>query len=250
MSNSAAALMMGGIPTIAPIAEGTSVGGKAFPSLAFTKEGTLLVGERTRRQAVSNPEGTIMAIKRSMYADRMVEVYGKEFAPRQVYSLVFQKAEFDAEGFLGEQVTKAVITITACFNDNQRQATKDAEQFADADKQKKEEAGIRNQADNMLYTVEKTKSELKDKIPQDLLTKLDNSSKELKESLDEKDIEKIKGRTEALTNVLKEVGTIAYRLTLASQESSSGQSDRTDSTVREVVDAEYKVNQAQDERRS
>jgi molecular chaperone DnaK len=126
-SNSAAAVMMGGRPTIIPSAEGTSVGGKAFPSyVAFTTQGALLVGEPARRQAVSNPEWTIMAIKRKMGTDYKVKVAGKEFTPQQISAFILQKIKSDAEAFLGEQVTKAVITVPAYFNDNQRQATKDA----------------------------------------------------------------------------------------------------------------------------
>ena len=126
-SNSAAAVMMGGRPTIIPSAEGTSVGGKAFPSyVAFTKEGQLLVGEPARRQAVSNPEGTIMAIKRKMGTDYKVNIYGKEYTPQQISAFILQKIRADAEAFLGEKVEKAVITVPAYFNDNQRQATKDA----------------------------------------------------------------------------------------------------------------------------
>ena len=126
-SNSAAAVMMGGRPTIVPSAEGTSVGGKAFPSyVAFTNQGALLVGEPARRQAVSNPEWTIMAIKRKMGTDYKVKVAGKEFTPQQISAFILQKIKSDAEAFLGEQVTKAVITVPAYFNDNQRQATKDA----------------------------------------------------------------------------------------------------------------------------
>ncbi len=126
-SNSAAAVMMGGRPTIIPSAEGTSVGGKAFPSyVAFTNQGALLVGEPARRQAVSNPEWTIMAIKRKMGTDYKVKVAGKEFTPQQISAFILQKIKSDAEAFMGEQVTKAVITVPAYFNDNQRQATKDA----------------------------------------------------------------------------------------------------------------------------
>ncbi|MDA4112021.1 MAG: molecular chaperone DnaK [Thaumarchaeota archaeon] len=126
-SNSAAAVMMGGRPTIIPSAEGTSVGGKAFPSyVAFTKEGALLVGEPARRQAVSNPEGTIMAIKRKMGTDYKVRVYGKEYTPQQISAFILQKIRADAESYLGEKIDKAVITVPAYFNDNQRQATKDA----------------------------------------------------------------------------------------------------------------------------
>ncbi|MDG6994821.1 MAG: molecular chaperone DnaK [Nitrososphaerota archaeon] len=126
-SNSAAAVMMGGRPAIIPSAEGTSVGGKAFPSyVAFTKEGQLLVGEPARRQAVSNPEGTIIAIKRKMGTDYKVRVYDKEYSPQQISAFILQKIRTDAEAFLGEKVAKAVITVPAYFNDNQRQATKDA----------------------------------------------------------------------------------------------------------------------------
>src|SRR5579883_113395 len=126
-SNSAAAVMMGGRPTIIPSAEGTSVGGKAFPSyVAFTKDGQLLVGEPARRQAVSNPEGTITAIKRKMGTDYKVRVYGKEYTPQQISAFILQNIRADAEAFLGEKVNKAVITVPAYFNDNQRQATKDA----------------------------------------------------------------------------------------------------------------------------
>jgi molecular chaperone DnaK len=130
-SNSAAAVMMGGRPTIIPSAEGTSVGGKAFPSyVAFSKDGALLVGEPARRQAVSNPEGTIMAIKRKMGTDYKVKVIGKEYTPQQISAFILQKIKNDAEAFLGEKVTKAVITVPAYFNDNQRQATKDAGSIA------------------------------------------------------------------------------------------------------------------------
>lgn len=126
-SNSAAAAVIGGRPTIVPSAEGTSVGGKAFPSfVAFTKDGQLLVGEPARRQAVSNPEGTVMAIKRKMGTDYKVSIYGKEYTPQQISAFILQKIKRDAEAFLGDKVEKAVITVPAYFNDNQRQATKDA----------------------------------------------------------------------------------------------------------------------------
>jgi molecular chaperone DnaK len=126
-SNSAAAAVIGGRPTIIPSAEGTSVGGKAFPSyVAFTKDGQLLVGEPARRQAVSNPEGTVMAIKRKMGTDYKVNIYGKEYTPQQISAFILQKIKRDAEAFLGDKVEKAVITTPAYFNDNQRTATKDA----------------------------------------------------------------------------------------------------------------------------
>lgn len=130
-SNSAAAAVIGGRPTIIPSAEGTSVGGKAFPSyVAFTKDGQLLVGEPARRQAVSNPEGTVLAIKRKMGTDYKVNIYGKEYTPQQISAFILQKIKRDAEAFLGDKVEKAVITVPAYFNDNQRQATKDAGSIA------------------------------------------------------------------------------------------------------------------------
>jgi len=133
-SNSAAALMEAGRPTIIPSAEGTSLGGKAFPSyVAFTKDGQMLVGEPARRQAVSNPEGTVMAIKRKMGTDYKAEVHGKEYSPQQVSAFILQKIKRDAEAYLGQKVEKAVITVPAYFNDNQRQATKDAGQIAGLD---------------------------------------------------------------------------------------------------------------------
>ncbi len=126
-SNSAAAAVIAGRPTIIPSAEGTSVGGKAFPSyVAFTKDGQLLVGEPARRQAVSNPEGTVQAIKRKMGTDYKVNIFGKEYTPQQISAFILQKIKRDAEAFLGDTVQKAVITVPAYFNDNQRQATKDA----------------------------------------------------------------------------------------------------------------------------
>jgi molecular chaperone DnaK len=126
-SNSAAAVMEGGRPTIIPSAEGTSIGGKAFPSyVAFTKDGQLLVGEPARRQAVTNPEGTIAAIKRKMGTDYKVNISGKEYTPQQISAFILQKIKRDAEAYLNDTVTKAVITVPAYFNDNQRTATRDA----------------------------------------------------------------------------------------------------------------------------
>ncbi|MBN1454862.1 MAG: molecular chaperone DnaK [Methanomicrobia archaeon] len=126
-SNSAAAALIGGKATIIPSAEGTSLGGKAFPSyVAFTKDGQRLVGEPAKRQAVSNPEGTISAIKRKMGTDYKVKAYGKEYTPQQITAFILQKIKTDSEAFLGDKVDKAVLTVPAYFNDNQRTATKDA----------------------------------------------------------------------------------------------------------------------------
>ena len=133
-SNSAASVMMGGKPALIPAAEGTSIGGKAFPSVvAFTKEGQLLVGEPARRQAVTNPDNTIIAAKRKMGSDHIFKVQGKDYKPQQISAFILQKIKKDAEAFLGEPVTKAVITVPAYFDDNQRQATKDAGTIAGLD---------------------------------------------------------------------------------------------------------------------
>jgi len=127
-SNSAAAVMQGGRPVVIPSAEGITVwGGKAFPSyVAFTKDGQLLVGEPARRQAATNPEGTVAAWKRKIGTNYRYKIYGKEYSPEQLSAFLLQKIKRDAEAYLGEPIKKAVITVPAHFNDNQRQATKDA----------------------------------------------------------------------------------------------------------------------------
>lgn len=130
-SNSAAAVMEGGRPTLIPSAEGTTVGGKAFPSyVAFTKDGQLLVGEPARRQAAINPEGTVTGFKRKMGTTYKYKIFDKEFTPQQLSAFVLQKIKRDAESYLGEKVEEVVITCPAYFNDNQRQATKDAGEIA------------------------------------------------------------------------------------------------------------------------
>ncbi|MCK4555542.1 MAG: Hsp70 family protein, partial [Candidatus Aenigmarchaeota archaeon] len=121
-SNSQAAVMLGGKPTTIPSAEGATMYGKAFPSVvAFTKDNQLLVGDPARRQAVTNPDGTITAAKRKMGSSHKYKVHGKEYTPQQVSAFILQKIKKDAEAFLGEPVKKAVITVPAYFNDNQRQ---------------------------------------------------------------------------------------------------------------------------------
>ena len=131
-SNSAAAIMEAGRPAIIPSAEGAGVSsGKAFPSfVAFTKDGQKLVGEPARRQAAINPEGTIVAAKRKMGTDHKFKIYGKEFSPQQISAFILQKIKQDAEAYLGDKVEEVVITCPAYFNDNQRQATKDAGEIA------------------------------------------------------------------------------------------------------------------------
>jgi molecular chaperone DnaK len=130
-SNSAAAVLEGGKPVIIPSAEGTSMYGKAFPSyVAFTKDGQRLVGLPAARQAVANPDGTVYAFKRKMGTDYKYKIFGKEYKPQELSAMLLQKIKKDAEEFLGEEVKKAVITVPAYFDDNQRQATKDAGQIA------------------------------------------------------------------------------------------------------------------------
>lgn len=133
-SNSAASVVMGGKPTIIPAAEGATVGGKAFPSVvAFTKDGELLVGEPARRQTVTNPANTILAAKRKMGSEHTFKIQDKEYKPQQVSAFILQKIKRDAEAFVGEPIQKAVITVPAYFDDNQRQATKDAGTIAGLD---------------------------------------------------------------------------------------------------------------------
>jgi len=126
-TNCAAAVMEAGRPKIIPSAEGASLYGKAFPSVvAFTKDDQILVGEPAKRQATLNPEGTITAAKRKMGTSFKYKVYNKEYTPQQISAFILQKIKKDAEEFLGDKVEKAVITVPAYFNDDQRQATKDA----------------------------------------------------------------------------------------------------------------------------
>jgi molecular chaperone DnaK len=130
-SNSAAAVLENGRPVIIPSAEGITLYGKAFPSyVAFTKDGERLVGEPARRQAVANPDGTASAFKRKMGSDYVYKIFGKQYKPQELSAMLLQKIKADAEAYLGEPVTKAVITVPANFNDNQRQATKDAGEIA------------------------------------------------------------------------------------------------------------------------
>jgi len=158
-SNSAAAVVMGGKPTIIPAAEGATVGGKAFPSVvAFTKEGDLLVGEPARRQAVTNPNNTIVAAKRKMGSEHIFKIQGKDYKPQQISSFILQKIKKDAEAFVGESIEKAVITVPAYFDDNQRQATKDAGTIAGLDVVR-----IINEptAASLAFGLDKTKEDMK-----------------------------------------------------------------------------------------
>src|SRR5574340_1780810 len=126
-SNSASAVLRGGRPVIIPSSDLVSLGGKAFPSyVAVAADGQMLVGEPARRQAAANPEGTATAFKRSMGQRQTFTLKDKRFTPEQLSAFLLQKIKRDAEAFLGEAVTQAVVTVPAYFDDNQRSATKDA----------------------------------------------------------------------------------------------------------------------------
>ena len=122
-TNSCVAVMEGGQPTVIANTEGS----RTTPSVvAFTKTGERLVGEPAKRQAVTNAEKTISSIKREMGTDYRVTIDDKKYSPQEISAMILQKLKKDAEGYLGESVTEAVITVPAYFNDAQRQATKDA----------------------------------------------------------------------------------------------------------------------------
>ncbi len=129
-TNSCVAVMEGGQPTVIANTEGA----RTTPSVvAFTKNGERLVGEPAKRQAVTNAERTISSIKREMGSDYRVTIDGKKYSPQEISAMILQKLKADAEGYLGEKVTEAVITVPAYFNDAQRQATKDAGKIAGLD---------------------------------------------------------------------------------------------------------------------
>ena len=129
-TNSVVAVMEGGEPTVIT----TQEGGRLTPSVVgFTKNGERLVGQLAKRQAVSNPERTISSIKRHMGTKYTVTIDGKDYTPEQISAMILEKMKGDAERYLGEKVTEAVITVPAYFNDSQRQATKDAGRIAGLD---------------------------------------------------------------------------------------------------------------------
>ncbi|MCM1251391.1 MAG: molecular chaperone DnaK [Clostridium sp.] len=129
-TNSCVAVMEGGKPTVIANTEGA----RTTPSVvAFTKNGERLVGEPAKRQAVTNADNTIASIKRDMGTDRGRNIEGKKYSPQQISAMILQKLKADAENYLGEKVTEAVITVPAYFNDAQRQATKDAGKIAGLD---------------------------------------------------------------------------------------------------------------------
>ena len=126
-TNSCVAVMEGGEPSVITSAEGS----RTTPSVVgFAKDGERLVGQVAKRQAVANPDSTIISIKRDMGTDRKVEVNGKKYSPQEISAMILTKLKNDAESYLGEKVTQAVITVPAYFTDSQRQATKDAGKIA------------------------------------------------------------------------------------------------------------------------
>ena len=126
-TNSCVAVMEGGEPVVIPNAEGA----RTTPSVvAFTKSGERLVGQVAKRQAVTNPDRTIISIKRDMGTDKRITIDGKQYTPQDISAMILQKLKTDAEAYLGETVTQAVITVPAYFSDSQRQATKDAGRIA------------------------------------------------------------------------------------------------------------------------
>lgn len=126
-TNSCVAVMEGGEPVVIPNAEGN----RTTPSVvAFSKNGERLVGQIAKRQAVTNPDNTVISIKREMGTSKKVKIEGDEFSPQEISAMILQKLKADAENYLGQQVTQAVITVPAYFSDSQRQATKDAGKIA------------------------------------------------------------------------------------------------------------------------
>ena len=126
-TNSCVAVMEGGEPVVIPNPEGN----RTTPSVvAFAKNGERLVGQIAKRQAVTNPDHTVISIKRDMGTDKKVKIDGEEFSPQEISAMILQKLKADAENYLGQKVTQAVITVPAYFSDSQRQATKDAGKIA------------------------------------------------------------------------------------------------------------------------
>ena len=129
-TNSCVAVMEGGEPVVIANAEGS----RTTPSVvAFAKNGERMVGQVAKRQAIQNPDRTISSIKRQMGTDHKVTVDGKSYTPQEISAMILQKLKADAEAYLGQKVTEAVITVPAYFNDSQRQATKDAGKIAGLD---------------------------------------------------------------------------------------------------------------------
>ncbi|MGI5823528.1 MAG: Hsp70 family protein, partial [Dethiobacteria bacterium] len=126
-TNCAVAVLEGGVPEIIPNAEGSRLTSSV---VAFTREGERIVGQVAKRQSITNPDRTVLSIKREMGTDFKAHINGQDYTPQEISAMILQKLKADAESYLGEKVTKAVITVPAYFSDSQRQATKDAGRIA------------------------------------------------------------------------------------------------------------------------
>jgi molecular chaperone DnaK len=125
-TNSCVAFLEGGEPVVIPNSEGA----RTTPSVVAFKDGERMVGNIAKRQAITNPDRTVASIKRDMGSKRKVRIEGKDYTPQEISAMILQKLKQDAEAYLGETVTQAVITVPAYFTDSQRQATKDAGRIA------------------------------------------------------------------------------------------------------------------------
>ena len=192
--------------------------------------------------------------ERAMASDNvslgMFNLTGIPTAPRGIPQIEVT-FDIDADGILNVSAKdlatgkeqKITITASTKLSDNEKERMmKEAEQFAEEDEKRKKEVEVLNEADSLLYTVEKTKSDLGDKIGKDQIEKIDKAAAELRETLSSKDVEKIKTKSEALTKVLQEVGTAVYQQAAAAQQAQQGtqsKTDQTDGSKEKVVDAEY-----------
>ena len=148
-TNSCVAVFEGGEPIVITNPEGA----RTTPSVvAFTKTGERLVGQVAKRQAVTNPDKTVISIKRDMGTDRKVSIDGKQYTPQEISAMVLQKLKADAEAYLGTKVTEAVITVPAYFTDAQRQATKDAGKIAGLDVKSRRTKGRDDRRSPAIYS--------------------------------------------------------------------------------------------------
>ena len=190
-TNSCVAVFEGGERVIIP----NSQGGRTTPSVvAFSKTGERLIGDAAKRQAVTNPSRTIRSIKRDMGTDRRITIDGKTYTPEQISAMILQQLKADAESYLGEPVTEAVITVPAYFSDAQRQATKDARAKADA--------VAKDRLESALYRAE----EAKKGMDKDRKKQLDEAIKAGKRALKSKDPQQMNASTETLEGWIGQSG--------------------------------------------
>ena len=251
-TNSCIATLEGGQPTVIVNAEGA----RTTPSVvAFSKSGEILVGEVAKRQAVTNVDRTISSVKRHMGTDWTVEIDGKKWTPQEISAQVLMKLKRDAEAYLGEPVTDAVITCPAYFNDAQRQATKDAGTIAGLNvlriineptaaalayglEKGKEDAETRNQAESFAYQTEKLVNDNKDKLSDDVAKEVTDKVNELKEALKGEDIEKIKSAQSELMTSAQKIGQALYAQQGAADAAGAAGAAGSAPADDDVVDAE------------